>query len=134
MPSFFLSQAPARHSFTFNLRFLCEVKHKVCLSIKPCVRFLIFNSISFLWFLYFLYFTSTKCMNSLNLKRHNSFQNQNNGKVTHNFPPRSLNFKLQQKVLKFNKICVNWRYLEIDLVINYLILESQSFDNVPFSQ
>ena len=26
---FFLSQAPAHHSFTFNLLFLCEMKHKV---------------------------------------------------------------------------------------------------------
>ena len=26
---FFLSQAPAHHSFTFNLLFLCVLKHKV---------------------------------------------------------------------------------------------------------
>ena len=29
---FFLSQAPTHHSFTFNLRFLYELKHKVHLS------------------------------------------------------------------------------------------------------
>ena len=29
---FFLSQAPAHHSFTFNLRFFYELKHKVRLS------------------------------------------------------------------------------------------------------
>ena len=29
---FFLSQAQTHHSFTFNLRFLYELKHKVCLS------------------------------------------------------------------------------------------------------
>ena len=29
---FFLSRAPAHHSFTFNLQFLSELKHKVCLS------------------------------------------------------------------------------------------------------
>ena len=29
---FFLSRAPARHSFTFNLRFLYDLKHKVRLS------------------------------------------------------------------------------------------------------
>ena len=28
----FISQAPTHHSFTFNLRFLYEVKHKVHLS------------------------------------------------------------------------------------------------------
>ena len=29
---FFLSRAPTHHSFTFNLRFLYELKHKVRLS------------------------------------------------------------------------------------------------------
>ena len=28
---FFLSRAPTHHSFTFNLRFLYELKRKVCL-------------------------------------------------------------------------------------------------------
>ena len=31
-PLFFLSRAPTHHSFTFNLRFLYELKHKVCFS------------------------------------------------------------------------------------------------------
>ena len=42
-------------------------------------------------------------MDSLTLKRHNSFQNQNNRKATHSFAPRPLIFKLQQEVL-FNEI------------------------------
>ena len=29
---FFLSRAPTHHSFTFNLRFLCELRHKLRLS------------------------------------------------------------------------------------------------------
>ena len=33
---FFLSRAPTHHSFTFNLRFLYELKHKVCLSKAVC--------------------------------------------------------------------------------------------------
>ena len=33
---FFLSQAPAYHSFTFNLPFLRELKHKVRLSKSVC--------------------------------------------------------------------------------------------------
>ena len=37
-------------------------------------------------------------MDSLTLKRHNYFQNQNNKKATHSFAPRPLIFKLQQKV------------------------------------
>ena len=52
-------------------------------------------------------------MGSLTLKRHNSFQNENNRKATHSSAPRPLIFKLQQEVLKFNDICVigapqNW--------------------------
>ena len=33
---FFLSRAPTHHSFTFNLRFLHELKHKVRLSKTVC--------------------------------------------------------------------------------------------------
>ena len=33
---FFISRAPTHHSFTFNLRFLYEPKHKVCLSKTVC--------------------------------------------------------------------------------------------------
>ena len=43
-------------------------------------------------------------MDSLTLKRHSSFQNKNNRKATDSLVPRSLIFKLQQEVLKFNDI------------------------------
>ena len=33
---FFLSRAPTHHSFTFNLRFLYELKHKIRLSKTVC--------------------------------------------------------------------------------------------------
>ena len=36
---FFLSRAPTHHSFTFNLRFLFEQKHKVRLSKTVCEIF-----------------------------------------------------------------------------------------------
>ena len=36
---FFLSRAPPHHSFTFNLRFLYELKHKVRLSKSVCEIF-----------------------------------------------------------------------------------------------
>ena len=36
---FFLSQSPIYYSFTFNLRFLYELKHKVRLSKTLCVIF-----------------------------------------------------------------------------------------------
>ena len=32
----FLLRAPAHHSFNFNLLFICELKHKVHLSISVC--------------------------------------------------------------------------------------------------
>ena len=39
-------------------------------------------------------------MNSLTLKRHNSFQNQNNRKPTNSFASKPLIFKLQQESFK----------------------------------
>ena len=36
---FFLSRAPSHHSFTFNLRLLHELKHKVYLSKTVCEIF-----------------------------------------------------------------------------------------------
>ena len=33
---FFFSRAPTHHSFTFNLRFLCELKYKIRLSKTVC--------------------------------------------------------------------------------------------------
>ena len=44
---FSLLRAPTHHSFTFNLRFLYELKHKVCLSKVP-VGFSIFDSVGLL--------------------------------------------------------------------------------------
>ena len=69
-------------------------------------------------------------MDSLTLKRHNSFQNYNNRKATHSFAPRPLIFKLQQEVLKFNDICVSWSSPKTDLVTNFLNPENRSFENV----
>ena len=33
---FFLSQTSTHHSFTFNMQFLYELEHKVCLSTTRC--------------------------------------------------------------------------------------------------
>ena len=67
-PYFFPSRAPANHRFTFNLRFLYVLKHKVCLSKAVCgiFHFRFYQS---------LYFCFTKCIDCLTLKRQNSFQN-----------------------------------------------------------
>ena len=53
MSSFF-SLAPAHHSFTFNLRFLYELKHKVRLSKTAC-GFSVFDSVAFLLKFIFLF-------------------------------------------------------------------------------
>ena len=67
---FFLSQVPTHHSFTFNLWFLYELKHKVYLS-KTCVGFSIFDFVSFL--LRFIFLLNKK-HRLFDLKHHNSFQ------------------------------------------------------------
>ena len=65
--AFFFSRAPTHHGVTFILQFLYELKHKVRLS----------KSLSgiFHFFLQFLFDFLKESMDSLNLKRHNSFQN-----------------------------------------------------------
>ena len=60
-------------------------------SLNLCVGFSIFDSDSF--DLKFKWFCSTKSIDSLTLKRHNSFQNLNNKKATHSFDPRTPIFK-----------------------------------------
>ena len=72
-------------------------------------------------------------MDSFTLKRHNSFQNQNNRKATHSFASRPLIFKLQQEVLNFNNICVSWSSPKTGLVTNLSNVENQSFENISFS-
>ena len=72
-------------------------------------------------------------MESLTLKRHNSFQNLDR-KATKSFAPRPLIFKLQKEFLKFNDICVSWNSPKTDLVTSFLNLENRSFEYVTFSQ
>ena len=68
---FFLLPAPTHHSFTFNFRFLYDMKHNFCLSKTVCGIFRYrFRSV----FIKVYIFCPTKCMDSLTSK-HNSFQN-----------------------------------------------------------
>ena len=55
-------------------------------------------------------------MDSLTLKRQNSFSNENNRKFTYPFAPRPLIFKLQQEVLKVSDICVSWSSPETEVL------------------
>ena len=68
-------------------------------------------------------------MDSLTLKRHNSFQNYNNRKSTHSFAPRPLIFKLQQDVLKFNGICLSWGSPNTEQETNFLNIKNKSLEN-----
>ena len=101
------------------------------ISLKLCVEFSIFSSVSFF---YSLYFCSAKSIYYLNSKRHNSLQNKNNRKVTHTFVSRPLIFTLQQEVWKFSNICVSWTSPKTDLETNFLNLENPSFVHLTFSQ
>ena len=100
-------------------------------TLKLCVGFSIFDSVSFLLKSIFLFYKIG--MDSLTLKHHNSFQNQSIRKTTHSFAPRPLISKLQ-KVLKFNDICVSWSPPKTELETNFLNLENWSFKCVTFSQ
>ena len=71
-------------------------------------------------------------MDSLTLKCHNSFQNQNDRKATHAFALRCLIFKLQQEVLKFNDICLSRSSLKNELETNWERLGTSVFLNDNF--
>ena len=85
-------------------------------------------------FYWSLYFCSTKCKDSLTLKHYNFFQNQNNRSATHSSVTRPLIFKLQQKVWKFNDICVSWSSPKTNSETNFLNIKNWSFEYVSFSQ
>ena len=100
-----------------NSQFLYKLNHFITnfISLKLCVRFSIFVSLLFL--LKFL-FCSTKIMNSLTLKRCNSFQNKN--KKTHaHFCSQITDFKVAKEVWKFSYICMRWSSPKSDLQMNF---------------
>ena len=67
-------------------------------------------------------------MGSLTLKRHNSCQNKNNRKATHNFAHKPLIFKLQEDVWKFNGIYVTLSYPKADLETKLFKLLQSNFE------
>ena len=66
-------------------------------------------------------------MDSLTLKLHDSFQNENNRKATHSFPLRPLTFKLQQEVLKFSDIVTNFQAQKIEVLRASVFLLNSNF-------
>ena len=94
-------------------------------SLNLRVAFSIFNSVWFLWKFIFLF-----------NKMYGYFLWLQNFIIPFIIPfaPRTLIFKLQQEVLKFNGICVNWSSRKTDLVTNFLNFENRNFDNASFSQ
>ena len=63
-------------------------------------------------------------MDSLTLKCHNSFQNQNNGKAAHIFTPKHLMFKLRPEASKFDDICESWSFPKIEVLRMSIFLNS----------
>ena len=53
--------------------------------------------------------------------------------VSDGFFRKLLIFKLQNEVLKVNDNYMRWKSPKIDLKLNFLNLENQSFENVSFS-
>ena len=96
----FLLRAPTHHNFTFNLRFLYELKHKRHLSKTVCGIFHFRFPFVLLRFIFLL----NKMHDFFTLKLHNSFQNYNNRKATHSFSSRPLLFKLQQEAFTLSTV------------------------------
>ena len=99
----------------------------VCL--KLCVGFSIFDSVSFL--LKFIFLVQQNAW-TLTLRRHNSFQNYNNGIATHRFAARPVIFNLQQEVLKLSYICVSWSSAKTNLVTIFFKLEIEVLGTLNF--
>ena len=82
------------------------------------------------FFCFLSYFLLTKYKDSLNLKRHSSFQNWNNRNDTQIFASRPLIYKLQQEVLQLSDTCVSWSSSKTDLVKKKFNPENRSFENM----
>ena len=110
-----------RLSFTFNLWFLYELEHKVCLSKTACG---IFYFQLRLVFIIVYYFCLTKCLDSLTFwklkqwKSHTQFCSQ-----TFDFEVATRSFKTQWYLRELE-------LPKIDLVTNFLNPENRSFENV----
>ena len=78
-PLLYLTRAPTHYSFNFNSRFLYKLRDKIRPSKDVCGIF----HFRFRFVFIKVCFCSTKSMDSLTVKRHNSFQNSNNRKATH---------------------------------------------------
>ena len=100
------------------------------ISLKLCVGFFIFDSVSFS--LKFIYLFN---------KMHGLFDFKN-AKILFTIKiiekpytvPRHLIFKLQQEFWKFNYVCVSWSFPKTELLTNFLNLENRSFEKVSFFQ
>ena len=123
---FLLLRAPTHNSFTFNLRSLYVLKHKVGFSKTACGIF---------HFPFHFVFIKTYFF----VNKMHGLENIIPFKIKiiekpQRFAPRSLIFKLQQEVLKFNDFCVSWSSPKTDLVKNFLNSENRNFENFSFSQ
>ena len=96
------------------------------ISLKLCVGFSIFDSVSFLLKFILLFNKNT---DFFPLKRHNSFQNTSNRKARYSF---FLTFKLKQEFWTINDICVSLNSPKPEIETNFLNLKNRRFDYVTF--
>ena len=99
-PIFFLLRDSTHHRFTFNLLFLYELKHISRLS--KTVTGIFYFRLRFVLLKFIFLFN--RMHELFDFKRSKLKQ----WKSHRHFAPRPLTFKLQQKVLEFNHICVGW--------------------------
>ena len=92
-----------------------------------CVKFSIFDSVSFLLKFIFLF---NKIHGLFDFKTSSFFSKLNNRKATHSFASSALTFLLQQEVLKLNDICLSWSSPKTNLVKKFLKPENQSCETV----
>ena len=132
MSSSFLLRARTHYSFTFNFRFLYELKHKVCLSKTVCGIFHIWFRFVFIkvyifdqqnewafWLQKFIIPFKIKIIK----KQHTVF-----------LPDLWSPTRSSMTISKFNDICMSWSSPKTDLVKKLLNLENRSFEKLTFSQ
>ena len=126
---FLLLWATTHHSFTFNLRFLFELKHKL-ISLKMCVEFSIFDSASFLLKFMFLFNKKHWLFSFLII----TFKIKTVEK-TSSFNSSTMIFRLQEEIANLIKSAwVGWSSPKTDPKTNFLNLENWSFEYFAFSQ
>ena len=126
---YFFSRVPTHHNFTFNLKFLYNLKNSVQLSKIVCMIFYFWFGPVFMEGCIFVQLKEWTLSLSKVIIR---FKIKINRKSTHSFASRTLIFKLQQEVWKFNDNYMSWSSPKTTLKMNFLDLENSIFEYFSF--